>query len=58
MRMRKEFHWLWFFTLTLSGGTTGKTEPMDSGAGAASTWWKMLIFMPVHILRPCSGACR
>ena len=56
IRMRKVFHWPWFFTFTLSGGTMGKMLPMDSGAGLASTSWKMLSFMPHHMLRPCSGA--
>ena len=56
--MRKVFHSPLFLTFTLSGGTSGKIDPIDSGAGFASTCWKMLIFIPHEMLRPCSGACR
>jgi hypothetical protein len=44
--MRNVFHSALFFTFTLSGGTIGKIEPIDSGFGVASTCWKMLIFIP------------
>ena len=56
--MRIWFHSPLFRTLTLSGGIKGKIEPMDSGSRCSSCLWKMLIFIPIQVLRPCSGACR